>query len=105
MGNALRGAVGLSMLILTWEGSAASWWEGPKTGDTIVELPMDAAQAATHWTDSEKWEAIDSEELGRKVMHPTASGTLATWYCVLEPEHPVAIPGRAKALGVWVNAA
>ena len=60
------------------------------------------------WPGPMKSEAVESEERGGKVwrvtlQEPPKPKTLGAWFGVYEPKEPVAIPGKARALGVWVN--
>jgi hypothetical protein len=55
-----------------------------------------------------KSEAVDSVERKSRVWRialdtPPKERPLAAWYGVFAPETPVEIPGKARALGVWVN--
>ncbi len=53
-------------------------------------------------------EVVESKERGQNVWQldmakPDVERPLVAWYGVFEPERPVAIPGRARAVGVWAN--
>ena len=60
------------------------------------------------WPGPMKSEVVDSAERFSKVWRvtlqdPPEPKTLGAWFGVYEPKAPIAISGKARALGVWVN--
>jgi len=60
------------------------------------------------WPGPMKSEIVDSAERFSKVwrvtlQEPPKPKTLGAWFGVYEPKAPIAIPGKARALGIWVN--
>jgi hypothetical protein len=71
------------------------------------------AYASNHWDmlrvpGPVKAQIVESSERQAKVWQvtlgtPEHERPLAAWYSVYQPPQPIAIPGKARALGVWAN--